>query len=763
MKIWFTVLLICLGLPLIPLAFRAYQKKERLWLLLCMMTTVVFLMNVFYLFAIHLPGENGPLFFLGVYHTFYLYLIYAFFAFAFYYTESRNIPLAFRIFVIAISLLDLYTLSVNNVRLRHAITFTEQVYPDGFTYRILEFHPPVYWVHVIVAVLLAVFAAIIIIYRFISTKSFYRRRYGVLLVIFAAMVGLYVLIIPYDLPLHMILIPFNLLCYALSYSVGHYIPRDLMYHIMSYAASSLEEGVVCFDNHNNLLYTNAKAREMLRFAGADQIAHEHFASIIEERALLDAESARWSDTVTNEDETRIYDYRYQKLRDEAGTLLGSYFTAQDRTIEHRTLENERNRSTHDPLTGLYNTEGFIERVSEIMREDMDTPRFMLASDIKDFKLVNDLFGMEKGNEILIRIGELLKQRSSKTTICGRLTGDHFVTLINRDDFHEANLMSAIEEISSLIESNSYKLCIHVGIFEIDDPMMSVPLMYDRARMAIATIKSENRSRAVYFSPQILRSFMDERRVIAELEQAIKKEELEIFLQPQIDAEGAVTGAEALVRWNHPVQGLLMPGSFIPILEQAGLIHQLDVAVWEMACKQLRDWKGTDREHLYLSINISARDFYYIDIYGTLTALADTYNIDPGKLHLEITESALISEPEKQQSLINRLRSYGFEVEIDDFGSGYSSLSMLKDFPVDTLKLDLSFLRETENKMRARVILASVISLTNLLGMRVIAEGVEDKSQVDYLKTLGCSRFQGYYFSRPVPLEGFEAYFRASLS
>ena len=763
MKVWFTVLLICLGLPLIPLAVSSYRKKEKLLQLLSLMMFVVFFMNVMYLLYLYLPGETGSLFCVGVYHVCYLWLLYAFFRFAFYYSESREIPLVLRIFVMAVSLVDLYALSVNNVRLHHAITFVEETYRDGLTYRTLQFHAPVYWAHLIFTAAIAVFAAIIILYRFFTTQNIYRRRYGILMMLFVTMVGLYALLAPYDLPLHTILIPFNLLCYALHYAIGHYIPRDLMYHIMSYAASSIEEGIVCFDNHNSLLFANMKARDILRFTGVEKDAEAYFNLLTEQRGLQDAEAARWSDSVTDGDETRFFDYRFQRIRDDAGMFIGSYFTAQDRTSAHRQLENERTRATRDPLTGLYNTEGFIERVSEILREDMDTPRFMLASDIKDFKLVNDLFGIEKGNEILIHIAELLSKVEYKNTVCGRLSGDHFVMLVNQAEFQEGKLLKGIEEICSLVQSTSYKLCIHVGVFAIDDPMMSVPLMYDRARMAIATVKNENRSRVVYFSPQILRDFMDERRIVAELDQAIRKEELMIYLQPQIDADNVVSGAEALVRWNHPVQGLLMPGAFIPVLEQAGMIHQLDLAVWEMTCKQLRDWKGTPMERLYLSVNISARDFYYIDVYHSLTHLADAYNIDPSKLHLEITESALISDPDKQQSLINRLRSFGFEVEIDDFGSGYSSLSMLKDFPVDTLKLDLAFLRETENKMRARVILASVISLTNLLGMRVIAEGVEDQSQLDYLKTLGCGRFQGYFFSRPVPVEGFEAYFKASCS
>lgn len=763
MKIWFTVLLLCLGLPLVPLAIRAWQKKDKLWLLLSAMIAVIIAMDVFYLLYLFLPGESGALFFVGIYHVSYVWLLFAFFRFAFFYSESRDIPTPFRIFVIAFSAIDLYTMSVNNVRMKHAITFVEEVYSDNLSYRTLVFHAPVYPVHLVFTASLAVFAAIMIIYRFFTTQSIYRRRYGVLAGLFAGMVGLYVIVIPYHLPLHTIIIPFNVLCYALYYSVGHYIPRDLMYHIMSYAASSLEEGVICFDNHENLLYANMKARDILRFTGVDKDLDSYFAMLTMERDLKDAEAARWAENATDGDETRYFDYRFQRIRDDAGNYIGSYYTVQDRTGAQRMLENERTRATHDSLTGLYNTEGFIEQVSKVLREDMDTPRYVLATDIKDFKLVNDLFGIEKGNEILIRLAETLNNDKYGKTVCGRLNGDHFVMLIEQARFKETDFINNMEELGDLIRSSSYKLCVHIGVFAIDDSMMSVPLMYDRARMAITTVKNENRSRVVYFSPQILRTFMDESRIVAELEQAVKKDELVIYLQPQIDGEDNVNGGEALVRWNHPAQGLLMPGAFIPVLERAGLIYTLDLAVWEMACKQLRDWKGTDFENLYLSVNISARDFYYIDVYASLTHLADTYHIDPAKLHLEITESALISEPEKQQSLINRLRSFGFEVEIDDFGSGYSSLSMLKDFPVDTLKLDLAFLRETENKMRARVILASVISLTNLLGMRVIAEGVEDKSQLDYLKTLGCTRFQGYYFSRPVPVEDFEAYFIANRS
>ena len=218
----------------------------------------------------------------------------------------------------------------------------------------------------------------------------------------------------------------------------------------------------------------------------------------------------------------------------------------------------------------------------------------------------------------------------------------------------------------------------------------------------------------------------------------------MFLQPQVDVSGKPFGSEALVRWQHPDKGLLAPGVFIDVLEKTGFVYRLDRYMWDKAVKQLAEWKKRGINDYHISVNISTKDFYLIDVYETFVGLVEKYDIDPKLLKLEITETALMSDFNKNMVIIKRLQKYGFDIEIDDFGSGYSSLNMLKDISADVLKIDMGFLRASENEVKGQDILESIIGLANKLGMRVITEGVEKKTQV-----------QGYYFSKPIPVDEFE--------
>ncbi|MFQ9934141.1 MAG: EAL domain-containing protein, partial [Lachnospiraceae bacterium] len=249
--------------------------------------------------------------------------------------------------------------------------------------------------------------------------------------------------------------------------------------------------------------------------------------------------------------------------------------------------------------------------------------------------------------------------------------------------------------------------------------------------------------------------LKEQELAGEIENARDTGQFTIYLQPQMNKDGEVLGAEALVRWLHPTKGLIMPGGFIGILEKSGMIARLDKYVWELACIKLREWKNQGITNMYISVNISPRDFYFLDIYKIFTELIDKYGIQPKNLKLEITETAIMMNLEKQLELIERLRNQGFIIEMDDFGSGYSSLNMLKDIKVDVIKIDMAFLGKTNDEMRAKKILKVMVELSKQLDMPAVVEGVETVEQVEFLKTIGCDIFQGYYFAKPMEVEAFE--------
>ena len=250
--------------------------------------------------------------------------------------------------------------------------------------------------------------------------------------------------------------------------------------------------------------------------------------------------------------------------------------------------------------------------------------------------------------------------------------------------------------------------------------------------------------------------------MADFERALNNGEFHIFLQPQVRSDGTITGGEALVRWIQADGTILMPGEFLDVLSRSELLSHLDKHIWEKAIKLLADWKGSVFENLYLSVNVDPTDFYYIDVPKVLGKLCKKYDVSPEKLHVEITETALINAVENQNRIVEKLQNEGFIAAIDDFGKGYSSLSMLKDINANVLKIDMGFLQGDQNNSRSEVILQSIISMAKQLNMDIITEGVETKEQANRLIQLGCNHFQGFYYSRPIPVSDFEMIVRENL-
>ena len=279
---------------------------------------------------------------------------------------------------------------------------------------------------------------------------------------------------------------------------------------------------------------------------------------------------------------------------------------------------------------------------------------------------------------------------------------------------------------------------------------------NKASMACDAIKGDYGKKILWFDEKTQSEYMKKERYNAELTGAIANGDIQIYLQPQIDINGKLIGAEALARWKHKEDGLLSPARFIPHFEENGRITELDICVWRQACAKLKEWKNIGRDDLYIAVNISPKDLYALDIYEFYVNLVDEYDIAAKNLKLEITESAIINDLKQHITLVERLQEAGFEVEMDDFGSAYSSFNMLKDICVDALKIDMKFLGETENEERSHEILKCIVDLSKKLNMKTVAEGVETEEQLQFLKSVNCDIYQGYYFAKPMSIADFEA-------
>ena len=236
--------------------------------------------------------------------------------------------------------------------------------------------------------------------------------------------------------------------------------------------------------------------------------------------------------------------------------------------------------------------------------------------------------------------------------------------------------------------------------------------------------------------------------------AIAERQLKPYLQPIVDKNGTVVGSEALVRWIHPTDGFLSPRAFIPVFEKNGMIVEVDKYMWRCACEILASWKKKGSE-LFISVNISPKDFYFINVLEEIKKLTAEYGVSPSQLRIEITETVMMTEAELRMKTLSEFRKMGYIVEMDDFGSGYSSLNMLKDMPVDVLKIDMKFLSKSKDDGKAQTILQNIINLSEDLGIDSLTEGVETEDRFNTLNDMGCKLFQGYYFAKPMPLEEFE--------
>ena len=432
--------------------------------------------------------------------------------------------------------------------------------------------------------------------------------------------------------------------------------------------------------------------------------------------------------------------------------LGSYLgTTRENAAVYAKLEYRLN---YDSLTKAYNRYGFYKNAQKLIKEHTDTEYCLILSDIKSFKLINEIYGENIADKILIDEVNIIRQKMKGNSVLGRLNGDIIAMVIPKEYLSEKEFSDMIKLLSDRYSNKNFRLHIYLGVYYIKDVNETIRQMVDKVSLVIMKSKGNMSNYILYYDENSYRNDIFKQQLIGEFETALNENQFCMYLQPQTDKDGNMLGAEALIRWNHPNMGLIMPGAFIECFEDAGLIYRLDNYIWEEAAKQLKIWKDSGYNY-YISVNISAKDFYHIDVYQTFKNLVSKYGIDTDKLHIEITETALSEDKQAAHKTIERLHDEGFIIEMDDFGSGYSSFNFLKDVCADVIKIDRVFLKKSSHEERGEQILRSIISLSHDIGMDVITEGVENVDQLSMLAKMNCDWFQGYYFSKPIAVGDFE--------
>lgn len=432
----------------------------------------------------------------------------------------------------------------------------------------------------------------------------------------------------------------------------------------------------------------------------------------------------------------------------------------ERIIELQEGKNIIHDTELDHLTGLYSREYFIEYINQVEKYKADRKVDILDINIDHFHLLNELYGRKEGNNALIRIGNILLDFfNNEPGIACRTNADNFIIYCEHRDDHSKILDLLIDGLSDA--SMFHKIRLRMGVYCDADKSLLVENWLDRAKTACDKIRGDYSKNIEYYSNEFYEKSKYQEKLINDIDDAIKNKDLIVFYQPKYNIKGdepTLRSAEALIRWKHPELGMISPGDFIPLFESNGLIQKLDQYVWEEAAKQVGIWKKEYGVSVPVSVNVSRMDIYFPELKENFVRLLNENGLDSHELMLEITESAYSENAEELISIVEKLRAEGFLIEMDDFGSGYSSLNMITSIPIDALKLDMKFVRNMEKDDKSMKLVELVLDIADFLQVPVIAEGVETENQLKLLKERGCDIIQGYYFSKPVSADEFVKFF-----
>ena len=433
-------------------------------------------------------------------------------------------------------------------------------------------------------------------------------------------------------------------------------------------------------------------------------------------------------------------------------IPGKWITLTFTDIEEELAEIEK--SGRDMLTGLLQHNAFCDVVESVLRKDekgiLAGDYAMVCFDVLRFKAVNDIFGNAEGDRLLKHIAKSLEKTLKPDDFSCRSNADRFI-FFTRTSGKELGIL--IDNLLNRIADYDlpFEVMCNMGIYVTCDTVLPAGMMIDRALLAQSTIKGSYTVKVSYYQESLRAAMLTEQDILAIAGTALEEKQFVLYYQPQYNhANGTIIGAEALVRWKHPDRGLISPGIFIPIFEKNGYISKLDFYVFEHACAFLKKCREEDIPLIPISTNFCRHDIFLADFAEKLEAIRQKYDVPAKYLRVEITESAIMGSNDQVNEMISRLHKYGYIVEMDDFGSGYSSLNVLKDIEMDVIKLDMLFLSEENNSTRGGTILSAVVRMAKWLKVPVIAEGVETLKQADFLRSIGCNYIQGYLYSRPLP-------------
>ncbi|MCI6582054.1 MAG: bifunctional diguanylate cyclase/phosphodiesterase [Oscillospiraceae bacterium] len=424
-------------------------------------------------------------------------------------------------------------------------------------------------------------------------------------------------------------------------------------------------------------------------------------------------------------------------------------------------ENAENGSMSelDALTGLYTRQAFFRHAEKIISENPDFKFIITISELEGIKLLNEKDGKQAGDSKLKAVANFLRNSGDSCLLAGRFGGDQFVALFRQDDDFEKGI--SMDDVSGVLVTSPSEgveeVRMRFAIYENVEHDVPVSVICDRALLALQTIRGKYGKRMAKYEEKLLIEHERKERIEECMREALENNQFRVYYQPKHDANtGELTGAEALIRWEHPEYGFMSPGEFIPIFEDNGFITEVDSFVWKKTCENLHKWIEKGLDVVPVSINASKLDFMRPDFFEKLNKASTEMDVPSGLLHIEVTESLFSDQIEELVGILSKCQENGYKIELDDFGSGYSSLNTLSILPLDVVKMDMSLVKAITDFKSMRVF-SACINLARSLGLKTVSEGVETKEQMWAIRELGGDVIQGYYYSKPLSEEDFEKY------
>lgn len=684
------------------------------------------------------------------------WMVFFIYKFAFEFTGHDRIPKKIYWVYIVLATIDSISLIIN-VFTYHSFYLINVRSDFGFTYWSLIM-TPLHYIHLGFCYIMTLQSFIVLAYESIVAPFYYKAKYLSILLCYILIIGCNFFCYSQDFPFDFSILLYGIFGAYVCWCCAYKVPSRMILMALERVNSVINDGIFYFNINNECIYVNDYVKSL--FHGDPKFNKQFATEKIRERLAKGADEGKeqffWREKVEVNGTMHSFLFEFERLF-YSKVPIGSFLKLVETTERDALIEKLKYISTHDSLTGIYSRNKFFEECNKLIKDNPDAERVMLVSNIQGFKLVNEVFGRKTGDQILKLEAEMIKRGSDHCAeyVYGRISEDKFAVFIRKADFQLEKFENSTLPVKHLIKTSNYSLKIILGISETHGFFENAQMLYDEALLALRSIPQDYKQSFIFYNSELMEQILLEKDITNDFPDAIRNEQFNLQLQPIFDSQDKCVGAEAFVYWNHPALGKESPQYFLKVLEDHSLIHVLDTYVIEHAIRILKVWQDNGQKDKIISVNISTKDIYYMNIYDVVTGLVEKYGIDPSRLYLEFKETLLTADAANAKKLLRNLQNYGIKVGIDNFGRGYSSLNLLKDVQANFLKIDMLFLSESENEDRSYKILKFMVKLAKTLNMIVISQGVEHQSQYDILRQLKCDYMQGYHFSKLLSITEFE--------